>query len=74
VSKFKYLLFPEHKYIVTLKDFDGNQFTIEITGEDILEILSAKYASEMLSKSLIQKLEEMPFDKIESEWENSSYE
>lgn len=35
MSKFKYVILPEHTYKVTVDDYRGNPYTFEVTGEDI---------------------------------------
>ena len=44
MNKFKYLLSPENVYIVTLQDSEGNDFTAQIKGVDIITQLSSQYA------------------------------
>jgi hypothetical protein len=70
VNKFKYLLFPEHTYILTFDDFRGKPFSVEVSGGEILAKLRREYALERV----LQDLEEINIDKIESEWDNNSYE
>lgn len=34
-NKFKYTIFPENIYLVTVEDWDLNPYTFEISGEEI---------------------------------------
>ena len=34
-SKFKYWIVPENMYQITVKDYDGNPYTFEVSGEQI---------------------------------------
>ena len=36
-SKFKYVIFPEHVYQITIDDYDGNPYTFEVTGRRMAE-------------------------------------
>ena len=36
-SKFKYVIFPENAYQVTVDDYDGEPYTFEISGEEIAD-------------------------------------
>jgi hypothetical protein len=65
MNKFKYLLFPEHTYILTFDDFGGKPFSVEVSGSEIMSRLRREYALEKALEDL---------DKIESEWDNTSYE
>lgn len=38
-SKFKYIIFPDKTYQVTVEDYDLNPYTFEVTGEHIAEVL-----------------------------------
>ena len=38
-SKFRYTIFPENIYLVTVEDWDLNPYTFEISGEDIAAAL-----------------------------------
>lgn len=38
-SKFKYTIFPENVYLVTVEDWDLNPYTFEISGEEIANAL-----------------------------------
>jgi hypothetical protein len=39
MGKFKYLIFPEQTYQVTVDDWDLKPYTFEVTGEDIMTAL-----------------------------------
>lgn len=47
--KFKYLLFPENLYTVTLEQ-GANPLTIEISGKEIIEILNSQIVLDMPSE------------------------
>ena len=34
-NKFRYIIFPENIYKITVDDYDGNPYTFEVSGEDI---------------------------------------
>ena len=34
-SKFKYIIFDDHIYQITVDDYDGNPYTFEVSGEFI---------------------------------------
>lgn len=36
-SKFRFIIFPEHIYKVTVDDYDGNPYTFEVSGKAIAE-------------------------------------
>lgn len=38
-NKFKYTIFPENIYLVTVEDWDLNPYTFEISGEEIANAL-----------------------------------
>lgn len=39
MSKFRYVIFPEGIYKVTVDDYDLNPYTFEVTGEEIAAVL-----------------------------------
>ena len=39
MSKFKYTIFPNNIYLVTVDDYDGNPYTFEVSGEEIAAYL-----------------------------------
>ena len=39
MSKFKYTIFPNNIYLVTVDDYDGNPYTFEVSGEEIAACL-----------------------------------
>ena len=43
-SKFKYTIFPENTYLVTVDDYDGNPYTFEVSGE----LIAAEFRREAL--------------------------
>jgi hypothetical protein len=34
-SKFRYIIFEDHIYQITVDDYDGNPYTFEVSGEEI---------------------------------------
>ena len=34
-NTFKYIIFPEYTYKITVDDYDGNPYTFEVSGEEI---------------------------------------
>lgn len=55
MNKFKYVLMPEGTYLVTFDDYDGNPFTVEIRGEDIVSQLRRSYALDKFINDLDKK-------------------
>ena len=43
-NEFKYLLFPDKTYVLTFQDYDGNDFSVDILGADILSQIRRGYA------------------------------
>lgn len=39
IDKFKYPIFPDRKYSVTLDDWAGEPYTFDVVGEDIIAAL-----------------------------------
>ena len=58
MSKFKYVLFPDKPYMITFEDFDGNPFTVEVPGEEIVAALRREYALERAMKYLDNEADE----------------
>lgn len=38
-NPFKYVLFSDNTYIVPFKDYEGNLFTVDILGSDIIDMI-----------------------------------
>lgn len=57
MNKFKYILMPEGNYLVTFDDYDGNPFTVEIKGQDIVDQLRRSYALDKFIDDLDNRLE-----------------
>ena len=51
-SKFRYILFPDNVYRLTFQDYSGNDFTVEVLGEDILNQIRRNYALDNFLESL----------------------
>lgn len=51
-NKFKYILFPDEIYLVEFIDFDGNPFTTEILGSDIIEQIRRRHALDKILEEL----------------------
>jgi hypothetical protein len=43
MNGFKYIIFPEHTYIVPVEDGFGNTQNVEILGQDVLKEISKWY-------------------------------
>ena len=39
IDKFKYPIFPDRKYSVTVDDWEGKPYTFDVAGEDIIGAL-----------------------------------
>jgi|AntAceMinimDraft_11_1070367.scaffolds.fasta_scaffold00804_36 hypothetical protein len=48
-NNFRYLLSPDNIYKVTIEDYDGLPFTIEVSGQEILDQIRRTY---LLDKAL----------------------
>ena len=70
MSKFKFILFPEHTYILTFDDYDGKPFSVEVPGKDIVARLRREHALD----KFLEDRNENGLDNIEWEWENKDYE
>jgi hypothetical protein len=51
-NKFKFLIFPEQTYQITVDDYDGNPYTFEVSGEEI----SAHFRREKLLDRQMEEL------------------
>ena len=51
ISKFRYLLFPDNIYKIVVQDYDGNPYSTEMSGRDIIAHLR-KYI--LLDKQLAE--------------------
>lgn len=58
MSKFKYILFPDKPYMITFEDFNGDPFTVEVPGEEIVAALRREYALERAMKYLDNEADE----------------
>lgn len=38
-KKFRYIIFPDNIYQITVEDYDLNPYTFEVTGEEIAAVL-----------------------------------
>lgn len=52
MSKFKYHIFPDRTYTITFSDFDGNPFSADVPGTEIIGQLRRGYALEKLIEDL----------------------
>ncbi len=51
-NKFKYILFPDQIYLVEFIDFDGNPFTTEILGSEIIGQIRRSYVLDKILEEL----------------------
>lgn len=52
MSKFKFPIFPDRVYQVTVDDWDGNPYTFEVSGKEIQDTLRRDALLERAFKSL----------------------
>lgn len=51
-NKFKHILFPDQIYLVEFIDFDGNPFTTEILGSEIIGQIRRSYVLDKILEEL----------------------
>lgn len=54
-NKFKYILFADQTYIVKFNDLDGNLYTIEIEGKEIIHKIRRQYILDKVLESIDNK-------------------
>lgn len=52
MGEFKYILFADRGYLITFNDYDGNPFTVEVPGEEIVQALRRSYALDRFIEDL----------------------
>ena len=52
MSKFKYILFPDGTYSVTFEDFNGEPFTADVKGQEMIDALRKSYALDKFLEEL----------------------
>ena len=55
MGKFKHILFSDQPYLITFDDYDGNPFTVEVPGEEIVQALRRSYALDKFLEDLDKK-------------------
>jgi hypothetical protein len=58
MNKFKYTIFPDRTYLMTFDDFDGNPFTVDVPGEEIIGLLRTGYALGKMPEDLDKETKE----------------